>query len=336
MATINKIDILIPTYNGSKWIADTLKSLLSQDYKNFKIVISDDASTDNTLKAINKLKNKRIDIHRHTNNVGYPKNLERGRQYCHAPFLFLMGQDDILASGALKKVIDIFEKNPNIGAITRPYYWFDKDIKKPVRIKKQLNAVSDEIITTKSNSRKIVYLFDSLDQLSGLAFRTKYIDIPFYPEIFPCHIYPFASIFTKHPIMYQKDYTVAVRISSSQSRHLSSIYDKSPIQTWYTMIQTIFAKPKYKNIKNNLINNFVTKNYIGLVQIKNYSTYKNLLREIFLLIKYRPQNLTNPSFYFFSLGTILTPASILIPLVDWYKNNLYSKTINPINFPHSQ
>jgi len=339
MATI---DILIPTYNGAKFIVLTLKSLLSQSYSNFRIVICDDASTDNTLSIIKKIKkslstsdrkDSRIKIHSHKTNLGYPKNLERGRHYCTAPILFLFGQDDVLAENKLQTYVDIFEKYPQVGAISRPYFWFDKNIDTPVRAKKYLKN-TNTIINTNSPYSHIHRLFDSLDQLSGLAFRRKLIDTPFHPDIFPCHVYPFTSIFLQHPICFLADYTVAVRIASSQSRHLSSIYNKSPILSWYQMFQKLFTKSRHQKLKNRLIKNFVAKNYIGLIQIKNYSTYRNLLREIYYLIKFRPQNLFSLSFWFFNLGAIIVPSVILVPLVDRFKNTIYSQTLKHIKFSY--
>ena len=67
MATI---DILIPTYNGAKIIQPTLKSLLSQDFTDFRIIICDDASTDDTLSLVKSLKDKRIHIFTHSQNLG--------------------------------------------------------------------------------------------------------------------------------------------------------------------------------------------------------------------------------------------------------------------------
>ena len=43
-----KFSILIPTYNGAEVIGDTLRSLLSQSFQNFEIIVQDDASKDNT------------------------------------------------------------------------------------------------------------------------------------------------------------------------------------------------------------------------------------------------------------------------------------------------
>lgn len=332
MATI---DILIPTYNGSKYISETIKSILSQSFKKFKIIICDDASKDNTINVIKKIKDKRIEIHQHQENVGYSKNLERGRQYVTGDFLYLMGQDDILGSNALQNTYKAFQKSPNIGAVTRPYFWFDKNISEPVRAKKQLNSKRDEVVKITSKPEKIKKVFETLDQLSGLAYRVKFFDIPFHEDIFPCHIYPFASIFKKHPVVFLKDYNLAVRISSSQTRSLSSIYNKSPILSWKEMIDNVYSGNKYKKIKNYLIQNFIAMNYVGLVQIKNYSYYKNLIREIYYLIKFRPLNLINLYFWFFSLGCLITPPKILIPLVDWYKNKINSKTLPNIKFKYN-
>jgi hypothetical protein len=69
------------------------------------------------------------------------------------------------------------------------------------------------------------------------------------------------------------------------------------------------------------------KNFAGLVQLKNYSTFKNLLREFFILLKLRPVNLLNSKFWFFSLGTILVPKRILIWLVDNYKGRIPARRL---------
>jgi glycosyltransferase involved in cell wall biosynthesis len=329
MATI---DILIPTYNGAKTIEETIKSILSQSYKNFRILIADDASKDKTLKIISQIKDKRIFIIKNKKNVGYPQNLERARKKATNEIIYLMGQDDILATDSLKDTIHAFNLSPDIGAVTRPYYWFDKNINIPVRAKNQLNPKKDTIVKITDNPKKVIRVFETLDQLSGLAYRRSFMDVPFHPDIFPCHIYPFASIFKKHPIVFLKNYNVAVRIASSQSRSLSSIYDKSPLLSWVEMVKNIFSEKKYLPIQKYLIKDFIAKNYVGLIQIKNYSRYKNLIREIWYLIKFRWQNLYNPSFWFFSIASLITPSFILIPLVDWYKNKINSQILTKIKF----
>lgn len=331
MATI---DILIPTYNGSSCIAETIKSILSQNYKNFRIVISDDASKDDTLKVIKQIKDERIVILKNKINVGYSSNMERARKHLDAQFIYLMGQDDIMASNTLKNTINAFKLSKDIGAVTRPYFWFDKDINIPVRAKNQLNPKKDTIVKITDSPKKVIRVFQTLDQLSGLAYRRQFMDLPFHPDCFPCHIYPFASIFKKHPVVFLKDYNIAVRIASSQTRSLSSIYNKSPLLSWVQMIKIIYSEKKYQKVQKYLIKDFITKNYVGLVQLRNYAQYKYFLREIWYLVKFNWQNIFSPAFWFFSIGCILTPASILIPMVDWYKNKIYSKTLTEITFDY--
>ena len=52
------VSIIIPTYNGEKHIAQTLKSIIAQDYENIEIILSDDVSTDNTVKISRELLEK--------------------------------------------------------------------------------------------------------------------------------------------------------------------------------------------------------------------------------------------------------------------------------------
>ena len=116
-----------------------------------------------------------------------------------------MGQDDILENDALLKTYKAFKLSPKIGAVTRPYYWFDENVGKPVRVKTQLNPEKDEVINIDDTYSKVSAVFNTLDQLSGLALRKKFIDIPFEQHTFTSHIYPFASIFKNHPVVFLKD-----------------------------------------------------------------------------------------------------------------------------------
>ena len=54
------ISIIVPVYNGEKYISRTIESLLNQDFDNYEIVIVNDGSTDNTLSEIKNIINKRI------------------------------------------------------------------------------------------------------------------------------------------------------------------------------------------------------------------------------------------------------------------------------------
>ena len=329
-----KFSILIPTWNGAEVIGDTLRSLLSQSFQDFEIIIQDDASSDNTIDAIRKLNDPRIKIFRNVENLGYSKNIESLSKKGDGEIIYLMGQDDILGEGALEETHKAFQISKDIGAVARPYFWFDKKITQPVRATGQLNPEQNEIVKITDDFEKIILTIDVAGQLSGLALRRKFLDTPFHEDIFPCHVYPFTAILKKHPIVFLKDYNLAVRIRSSQCRSVSSIYDKSPIQSWIDFANSLFREKELENFRKYFIKNYVAKNYVGLVQIRNYAQYRYLWREIWLLLKYRWQNIYSPSFWFFSLGTAVIPPFILILLVDWYKNEINSKKLKHIKFKY--
>ncbi|HRE98258.1 MAG TPA: glycosyltransferase family 2 protein, partial [Flavobacteriales bacterium] len=59
-----KFSIIIPCYNRSEMISDTVESVLNQDYTNFELILVDDGSTDNTLQILQNLSenDKRIRV----------------------------------------------------------------------------------------------------------------------------------------------------------------------------------------------------------------------------------------------------------------------------------
>jgi len=320
------LTIIIPTYNGSGWIEACIKSILTQSFQDYTIIISDDCSSDDTVDLIRKIKDNRIIIHQNKKNVGYAKNLQILKKYVKGDILFLMGQDDILLRDGLLKTYSVFLKDESVGVVTRPYYWFDGKIKKPVRIILPYDPKHDRIISITDGKREVQKIFESVGQLSGLAFRMKYMQTNFNDETFPSHIYPFAEITKKYKVVYLHDYTIAVRIESSQTRFKSSIYDLSPTLSWVKMFKSVYHENKYKRIRDAGIEQMAT-NFVGLVQLKNFSTFKNLLREIYIMVTLRPLNLIDPRFWFFTLGTIIVPRIILIWLVDNYKRTIIASQI---------
>ena len=84
------------------------------------------------------------------------------------------------------------------------------------------------------------------------------------------------------------------------------------------MFYKVFPGKDFQRIRQIGIN-FMGQNYVGLVQIKNYGYYKDLLADIYYLIKYRPINLLNIKFWVYVLGTLVTPRFILRKVVDYYK-----------------
>ena len=90
------ISIALPTYHGAAYIRATLESLLSQSYTDFEVIVSDDASTDNTVEIIESFDDERIKLFRHPSNIGPEQNWNYALQQCRGEFIKMMGQDDLL------------------------------------------------------------------------------------------------------------------------------------------------------------------------------------------------------------------------------------------------
>jgi len=334
------LSVLMPTYNGSVVLAETIECILNQttDF-DFELVISDDGSTDETVSIAESFNDKRIKISKNQANLGYPGNLNRCLSLARGEYVFLFGQDDLLHVGSLQQVVDVFKKYQEVGAICRPYFAFDDDINKPTRYKKKIAMQADEIITLDINSdiSDLHTAFKTLDQLSGLAFRKESIQIPFHQDVFPCHVYPFAEILKRNKIAFVPTYTVAVRTWTSQCRSQSWIYDKSPVNSWIEMFKNIFPEAEHKKFRTYFIKNFCAKNSVGLLQIRNYGTkpIKFFCRETKTMVINRPANLCDPMFYGVVAFCIFIPPILSRRIVDLFKRRISAQTIPYIPFQNS-
>jgi len=92
------IDICMATYNGEKYLEQQLDSILEQTYKNFKINIIDDKSTDNTVEILKDYKIRfpnKIFYEVNGNNIGFVKNFEKLLKKSTKDYIALSDQDDI-------------------------------------------------------------------------------------------------------------------------------------------------------------------------------------------------------------------------------------------------
>ncbi len=325
--------ILLPVYKSADIVSETIDSIRKQTFLDYELIIIDDKSPDDTFLVLKKYaaKDSRIRLSANRKNLGYAGNLQKCLDKAAGEFVFLMGNDDILSPIALSRTYKAFQMDPDVGVVTRPFYCFEnRDINHAVRVfGKPLDPSKDRIISIFDSKKKYLSVYTSIGQLSGLAMRRRWIEAPVNPHIFPAHAYPFFSIFRNHKVVHLKDYLLAVRIFSSQTRSMSSIYDPSPTWTWIKMFQTLLPGKKYELPRNWGID-FIASDFVGLIQIKNFGKYRQLFREIGVLIKYRPKNLINPKFWFYAIGVMLTPRFILIPLVDWFKRRVKSQKLKNV------
>ncbi len=113
------VSICIPTYNGEKYIAEAMASALSQTYKNVEIIVSDDASKDNTLKIIESFNEKtNIPIHIfHHQPSGIGANWNHCVKQANGKYIKFLFQDDILLPTCIEKMVKLAVTNTNVGLV---------------------------------------------------------------------------------------------------------------------------------------------------------------------------------------------------------------------------
>ncbi|UCS91821.1 glycosyltransferase family 2 protein [Echinicola marina] len=124
---MNKISIIIPTYNYGFVLSQTLESVLEQTHQNWECIIVDDGSTDNTEEIVNKYlsKEKRFLYHKQQNS-GVSAARNKGIKLASGDFLQFLDGDDLISPEKLSLQIRHFESNPDIDiSYTNNFYFRD-------------------------------------------------------------------------------------------------------------------------------------------------------------------------------------------------------------------
>lgn len=100
------ISIVLPVYNGEKYLRESIDSVLNQTYRNWELIIVDDCSTDSSAKIAREYtkKDKRIYYYRNENNLKLPRNLNKGFKLARGNYLTWTSDDNRFKSTALEKM----------------------------------------------------------------------------------------------------------------------------------------------------------------------------------------------------------------------------------------
>ncbi len=122
-----KITIAIPVYNAELYLSQAIKSVLDQSYKEFKLIIINDGSSDNSMKIAREFNDSRIKIIDDNLNKGLQYRLNQIIKLTDTPFLARMDADDIMHPERIKKQIEVFEEYPEIDVLGTNAYTIDGD-----------------------------------------------------------------------------------------------------------------------------------------------------------------------------------------------------------------
>ena len=106
------VSIVTPTYNQAAYLAETIESVLAQDYPNIEYIVLDDGSTDCTSEILNRYSG-RIRWERQE-NMGQARTLNKGWAMCNGTIIGYLSSDDILYPSAIRKLVGALEGNSSL------------------------------------------------------------------------------------------------------------------------------------------------------------------------------------------------------------------------------
>lgn len=115
---MNCVDVLVPCYNYARFLERCVCSVLSQHGTGVRVLIIDDASTDDTPEVGQRLAalDSRVEFRRHEVNQGHIATYNEGLlSWASAAYCLVLSADDALTSGALARAVRLLNRHPEVG-----------------------------------------------------------------------------------------------------------------------------------------------------------------------------------------------------------------------------
>lgn len=221
--------VIIPLYNKEKFIRKTIESVLSQDLKDFEIIIVNDGSSDDSVSKVKDISDSRLKIVNQVNQgVGAARN--NGMSHANFEWIAFLDGDDIWAFNHLSELKQIIATFPSSGMVATNYklFYSDTDIKiEDTKLKTNIRSIDyflEPIIWTSATAIKK----DVFKNLGGFTDYKRGEDLEYWVRI--ALNYP-TAISDKVTAYYRKDtggISDSVTLGRDYYRELKSLASISP------------------------------------------------------------------------------------------------------------
>jgi glycosyltransferase involved in cell wall biosynthesis len=99
--------VCIPNFNHGRYIGETIESVLKQSYKDFEVVVVDNASTDDSVKVARSFGSEKVRVYENPYNVGFAPNLDRAASKARNDFIIVLSSDDLMLPDALETYVSV-------------------------------------------------------------------------------------------------------------------------------------------------------------------------------------------------------------------------------------
>ena len=124
-----KVSIVLPVYNGEKYLREAVQSCLNQSYRDFELICVDDASTDRSAEILTELAqdDPRVLCVRHDENRKLPAALNTGFEIASGRYFTWTSDDNLYAPEAIERMVQFLETNSEVDLVYTAYRRIDDD-----------------------------------------------------------------------------------------------------------------------------------------------------------------------------------------------------------------
>lgn len=119
------VTVITPAYNRADYLAETIDSVLLQDYPNIEYVVLDDGSTDSTVQVLQRYANRLTWESRQ--NVGETRTVNRGFERARGEIVGIVNSDDPLLPGAIRMIAQLMQERPELLVVYPDWDMIDAD-----------------------------------------------------------------------------------------------------------------------------------------------------------------------------------------------------------------
>ena len=192
----NYFNVVIPTRNRLETLRHSLKTVLNQNYSNYKIIVSDNYSVDGTKDYVEKLNSEKIEYYNTGKSLSMSSNYEFSLSKIKEGFVVLIGDDDGLLSSALSDINYIINRYDalSISSRTNIYYWpganpYENLLMMPSRSenieRRKSNIIIKKVINGDLDYSELPMLYTGGVVHSSLIAKAKNIEGKFYNSFTP-------------------------------------------------------------------------------------------------------------------------------------------------------
>ena len=113
-ATGPLVTIAIPTFNRADWLNDCVRTAFAQTYRNFEVLVSDNASTDDTPAVLKQFSDPRLRVVRQPENIGSTGNWNACLANARGEYTVFVPDDDRISPWLLERCVEVAERDPEI------------------------------------------------------------------------------------------------------------------------------------------------------------------------------------------------------------------------------